>query len=117
MIWWQEHHDDIVTRARAVMRLDNPSEPDRDRIVDAACTAGQLIDDRLDRCTPLPVNTPLPILSAAVQVTIELYRRKDVPFGTAGGWADQAIAVPIYADPLESVWPMIAPYQERLGVA
>jgi hypothetical protein len=117
MAWWQEHHDEIVSRALAAMRMDIASEPDLQRVSDAAFTAGQLIDDRLDRCTPLPVYTPTPILAAAVEATIVLYRRKDAPFGTVGGWADNVVVTSIYADPLEGVWPMIAPYQERQGVA
>ena len=72
---------------------------------------------RLDRCTPLPVVVPAPILAAAVEATIVLYRRKDVPFGTAGGWADNAVQFPVYSDPLEGVMPLLAPYRERLGVA
>jgi hypothetical protein len=56
-------------------------------------------------------------LAAAVEATIVLYRRKDAPFGTVGGWADNVVVTSIYADPLEGVWPMIAPYQERQGVA
>jgi hypothetical protein len=115
--WWVEAHDDIVARALAAMRMDSASEPDLQRVSDAAVTAGQLIDQRLDRCTPLPVYTPAPILAAAVEATIVLYRRKDAPFGTAGGWADNAVATPIYSDPLEGVWPMLAPYRERIGVA
>jgi hypothetical protein len=115
--WWQSAHDDIVSRALAAMRMDTASEPDLQRVSDAAVTAGQLIDQRLDRCSPLPVYTPAPILAAAVEATIVLYRRKDAPFGTQGGWADNAVAFPIYSDPLEGVMPMLAPYRERLGVA
>jgi hypothetical protein len=115
--WWRVEHDHIVTRALAVMRMDSPTEPDLQRVNMAADAAGRLIDDRLDRCTPLPVVTPEPILTAAVEVTVEMYRRKDAPFGTVGGWADGAVAAPIYPDPLSGVWPMIAPYRQRMGVA
>jgi hypothetical protein len=115
--WWQVDHDTIMSAALAAMRLTSPTEPDLQRVSDAANTAGRLIDERLDRCAPLPVITPGPILAAAVEATVVLYRRKDVPFGTAGGWADNAVATPVYSDPLEGVWPMIAPWRERLGVA
>jgi hypothetical protein len=86
-------------------------------VSDAAVTAGQLIDQRLDRCSPLPVYTPAPILAAAVEATIVIYRRKDAPFGTAGGWADNAVQFPIYSDPLEGVMPLLRPWIERVGVA
>jgi len=115
--WWRLDHDTIVTRALAVMRMNSVSDPDLQRVSDAADAAGRLIDDRLDRCTPLPVTTPEPILAAAVEVTVEMYRRKDAPFGTVGGWADQAVPLPIYPDPLGGVWPMIACYRQRMGVA
>jgi hypothetical protein len=115
--WWQLEHDVIVARALASMRMTSATDPDLQAVSDAANTAGRLIDERLDRCTPLPVVVPAPILSAAVEATVVLYRRKDAPFGTAGGWADQTTTTPIYSDPLEGVWPMIAPWRERLGVA
>jgi hypothetical protein len=115
--WWQLDHDVIVDRALKAMRMDSPTDPDLQAVGDAAVTAGQLIDQRLDRCSPLPVVTPAPILAAAVEATVVLYRRKDAPFGTTGGWADNAVTTPIYSDPLEGVWPMIAPYRERVGVA
>lgn len=115
--WWQVEHDTIVNAALAAMRLTSVSEPDLQRVSDAANTAGRLIDERLDRCTPLPVVVPGPIVAAAVEATIVLYRRKDAPFGTAGGWADQTVTTPIYSDPLEGVYPLIAPWRERLGVA
>lgn len=115
--WWERDHDVIVCRALDAMRMTDASEPDRQRVSDAANAAGQLIDMRLDRCTPLPVVVPEPIMAAAVEATVVLYRRKDAPFGTAGGWADNQVATPIYSDPLEGVWPMIAPWRERLGVA
>jgi hypothetical protein len=115
--WWQICHDEIVARALSAMRMDHVSDPDLCRVSEAAATAGRLIDERLDRCTPLPVYTPAPILAAAVEATVVLYRRKDAPFGTTGGWADNAVATPIYSDPLEGVYPMIAPYRERAGVA
>jgi hypothetical protein len=115
--WWQLEHDVIVARALDAMRMTSVSDPDLARVSDAAFTAGRLIDERLDRCTPLPVVTPSPILAAAVEATVVLYRRKDVPFGTAGGWADNAVQFPVYSDPLEGVWPMLAPWRERVGVA
>jgi hypothetical protein len=115
--WWQLEHDTIVNAALAAMRLTSVSEPDLLRVSDAANTAGRLIDERLDRCTPLPVVVPQPLIAAAVEATIVLYRRKDAPFGTAGGWADQTVTTPIYSDPLEGVYPLIAPWRERVGVA
>lgn len=115
--WWRVEHDTIVSRALAVMRMSTASEPDLQRVSDAANTAGNLIDLRLDRCTPLPVVTPWPIMAAAVEGTVEVYRRKDAPFGTVGGWADQAAALPIYPDPLSGVYHLIDPYRQRMGVA
>lgn len=115
--WWVEHHDEIMVAALEAMRMSSPSEPDMLRVSVAANVAGELIDARLDRVTELPILTPTPLLAAAVEVTIVMFRRKDAPFGTAGGWADNTIATPIYSDPLEGVMPMLAPYRERLGVA
>jgi hypothetical protein len=115
--WWQICHDEIVARAMSAMRMDHASDPDRQWLSECAIAIGHRIDAYLDRCTPLPVYTPAPILYAAVEGTVVLYRRKDTPFGTTGGWADNAVSTPIYSDPLEGLYPMLAPYKERLGVA
>ena len=76
-----------------------------------------LIDNELDRCEPLPALTPEPILEAAALATCNQYRRKDAPFGTAGGWGDTGTQTPVYSDPLYGVRPMIAPWKQRRGVA
>lgn len=116
--WWYDHHDDIVTRARVALRLHDDTDPDVATVDREAITAGQMIDARLDRCTPLPQPTPGPILDAAVETTINLYRRSSAPFGTVGGFAENSASpTPIYADPLEGVYPMIIPWRERWGVA
>lgn len=117
--WWTIHHDEIVDRACKVMRLNDPTDPDLARVERAAFRAGMEIDNRLDRgnCPIDPVSTPTPLLGAAVEVTINLYRRDAAPFGQVSGFSDGASPATIYSDPLEGVYPSIAPYRRLWGVA
>jgi hypothetical protein len=52
-----------------------------------------------------------------VQVTVELYRRKDAPFGVLNSWSENDVGpVRIGTDPLKGVEHLLAPYAHRYGV-
>ena len=70
--------DRIVGRALEVLRL-GAADPDTPRVYDAAQAACRLVDVEVDHVDPTVVSQLME--STAVQCTIELYRRKDAPFG------------------------------------
>ena len=82
-------------------------------------SACQLISNFLDRLTPFgaPGVAPAPLRTAHAQVTCELYRRKDAPFGVLNAWSQDEVAVRIGNDALAGVKPSILPYKERWGLA
>jgi hypothetical protein len=108
---------DIAAKALAVMRLD-PADVDAARVESAAVSAMQLVDDYMDRADdPLVLPTPQPVEDATVQVTIELFRRKDAPFGVLNTWSESDVGpVRIGTDPMKGVEMLLAPYAHRYGV-
>lgn len=109
--------DDIATAARAVLRMD-AADQDADRVLEAAASAVALVDNYLDRAEdPIVPPAPQPVTDAAVQVTVELYRRKDAPFGVLNSWSDSDIGpVRIGTDVLKGVESLLSPYAHRYGV-
>jgi len=108
---------DILAAALDILRLD-PSDDDAARVEAVVPSAVQLVDDYLDRADdPLVGAVPQPVVDATVQVTVELYRRKDAPFGVLNTWSESDIGpVRIGTDPLKGVEQMLAPYAHRYGV-
>jgi hypothetical protein len=109
--------DAIVAAALAVLRLD-PTDEDADRVESTATSAVLLVDTYLDRADdPLVAPAPQPVTDAAVQVTVELYRRKDAPFGVLNSWGESDVGpVRIGTDPLKGVEQMLAPYAHQYGI-
>jgi hypothetical protein len=103
----------------AVLRLD-PADQDAQRISEAAAAAALLVDDYLDRGADYftSADVPEPVLGATVQGTVEIYRRKDAPFGVASGWSvtDEAQPLRIGTDWLKGVETQISPYRMSFGV-
>lgn len=108
--------DAITMGALEVLRLD-AADPDADRVREAAETAVPLIDEWLDAETPYEAPPPPPLQSAAVNLTVELYRRGDVPFGQAGGWDSAGPVVTMTAHVLAGVRSQLLPYRKRWGIA
>lgn len=108
---------DIAAQALAVLRMD-PTDQDAPRVEGAALSAVQLVDTYLDRADdPLVAPPPQPVNDAAVQVTVELYRRKDAPFGVLNSWSENDVGpVRIGTDPIKGVEQMLSPYAHRYGV-
>jgi hypothetical protein len=129
---WHDQAPEIAEAARGMLRL---AADDRDIGRLELCARGALtmIDHRLllrthpDRpqltVGGLTWNTyavedvPADVLSAAIQLTGEEFRRKDAPFGVLN--AASANAVPMYVsrDRLAGVDSLLAPYVEGFGFA
>jgi len=94
-------------------------DPDADRIEELIPTAASLVDNYLDRAAdPLPAAPPMhPLVSTAMtNLTIELYRRKDAPFGVLNSWSPDDVALRISSDPLRGVSQILLPLKQRFGV-
>jgi hypothetical protein len=75
-------------------------------------------DDGLDPPAPLPPPTPLPaeLATAALNAGVELYKRREAPFGPTGYVDIQGAAIRLARDYLEAVAPIIARYA-TVGIA
>lgn len=107
----------VAQMAMKVLRMED-THTDMVRVERAAASAIELVDLYLDRADdPLVQPTPPPILDAAVQVTVEVYRRKDAPFGVLQGFSDTDVGpVRIGSDALKGVESLLMPYAHRYGV-
>jgi hypothetical protein len=129
---WHDQAPDIAEAARVMLRL-SATDPDLPRLEAAAYAACAEIDGHLNLCehvdrVELTVgghtqwsyaaeDVPAPVMTAAVQLTGELFRRKDAPFGVLN--AASANSVPLYVsrDVLAGVLYQLAPYREGWGFA
>ena len=107
--------DAVAQAALDILRLD-PADEDADRILDAAVTATELVDYELDYAVA-PASIPSPVFNAAVVLTVELYRRKDAPFGVTDAWSIDGASIRLSTDVMRSTRSMLAPYVSRFGVA
>lgn len=114
-VWW--HAATVTAAALAQLRLTD-GDVDAGRVASAVGPAGQAINQYLDR-DPADAYTdataPDQLQDAIVQVTVELYRRKDAPPTSidgmlAGSWRPQS------SDPLAGVRSMLAPFRTRRGI-
>lgn len=118
---WSQNVTEIVDRAAAVMRLD-PSDPDVVlRLPLAAEVACELINDYLDRGPAIFTSDDVPeaVMGAATQTTIELYRRKDAPFGVVSGWSqidNQYGVTRPSTDWIKGVETQLAPFKLAWGI-
>ena len=108
----------VTDRALAVLRLD-PDDADAGRVLDAAAEAVVLVDAELD--LPVAYSTssaiPMPVVSAAVNLTVEGYRRKDAPFGVTDSWSADGAFLRLSADVMKGVKSQLRPFKARRGVA
>ena len=109
----------ITASALDVMRLD-PGDEDAGRVADAAASATVLIEQRLDlEASPwtTAATIPTPLTTAAVNLTVELYRRKDAPFGVTDAWSVDGALVRLSSDVMRGVGSLLDPYRQRRGIA
>ena len=116
---WRD--DPLAARdAAAVLRLP-PSGAEFARLEVCAVAAGVHICQFLDRWSPIPGVTPGvppgPLRFAQSQVTVELYRRKDAPFGVLDAWSPDSGTVRVGTDPLSGVKSLLTPYRTHWGIA
>ena len=117
-VWWDPAA--VSAAALAQLRLTD-ADVDAGRIVAAVGPAGQSINQYLDR-DPVDAYTvataPPQLQDAIVQVTVDLYRRKDARSSNLDGsmmilppWQPPAV------DALSGVRSLLAPFRARRGVA
>ena len=111
--------DQVLADVLDVLRLP-PTDDDSDRIAALIPAAAGLIETYLDRedqpLDPAPPMHPL-IQTAMTNCTIELYRRKDAPFGVLNSWSSDEMVVRISTDPLRGVLKILLPLKLNFGVA
>jgi hypothetical protein len=129
---WHDQAPDIAAAARALLRL-NSTDPDLGRLEPAARSACSMIDQYLsllagtDRVayvvgglatvTYATGDAPPDVVQAAVQLTGELFRRKDAPFGVLNAASANAVPMYISRDQMAGVSSLLAPYVEGWGFA
>ena len=109
---------EVVEGALEVLRLD-PADMDAARIERKAREATQLVDQKLDLETPyLGMEVfPAPVIESAVDLTVELFRRKDSPGGITDSWTADGSFIRLSADVMKGVNSKLAPFRGRRGVA
>jgi hypothetical protein len=105
----------VLAGALDVLRLE-ADDPDADRVASCVLAATDLIDQWLDYAEPL-LDLPADLEVAAVNVTVELFRRKDAPFGVTDSWSVDGAVVRISSDPLRGSRALLRPFKSRRGVA
>ena len=111
--------DAVLADAMAVLRMSG-SDPDVARLQTLVSTAAALVDAWLDRGTsPLPDAPPMHPLAqfGTTQVTVELYRRKDAPFGVLNAWSPDEVVTRISNDPIRGAFNVLLPLKGGFGVA
>jgi hypothetical protein len=129
---WHDQAPAIADAARGLLRL-NVSDPDAPRLPGCARAACSAIDHWTNL---LPVagrmlvtvggeewntwavdDAPAEVVTAAQQLTAELFRRKDAPFGVLNGASANSVPMYVSRDQLAGVLSLIAPYREGWGFA
>lgn len=124
--------DRVTSSALAVLRL-NSDDIDAARIQQKASVATRLINEFLDLAT-FPIQWLVPyfgpndpevmvcvvppeLYEAAINVTVELYRAKDAPFGVSDAWSADGALVRISSDRLKGIRSLITTHKGRWGIA
>jgi hypothetical protein len=110
--------DQVLADVLAQLRKQ-PGDVDADRIEATIPAAADLVRDYLDRdADPLPDAPPMhPLVRTAMtQVTVELYRRKDAPFGVLDAWSPDDVPVRVSSDPMRGVVAILLPLKRKFGI-
>lgn len=107
--------DAVASAALDILRLD-PADADAERIRSAADTATTLVDTFLDY-EVAPDSIPSPVFDAGVNLTVELFRRKDAPFGVTDSWSVDGASVMLSADVMRGTYSMLDPFKSRFGIS
>jgi hypothetical protein len=108
----------VASRALAVLRLD-PADVDAERVTEAATSAVALVDAELDLRTAYASAAVIPptVVEAAVNLTVEGYRRKDAPFGLTDSWSVDGAYLRLSADVMKGTKSALRPFKDRRGLA
>jgi hypothetical protein len=109
------NHEQIVAKALAVLRLEE-TDLDMAQVSFAESMATELLDDELDTTEPL-ASISSAVEGGAVHLTVEIYRRKDAPFGVLNAWSPDEIAVRVGSDVMRGVRSIVRHAKERFGLA
>lgn len=128
---WHDQAPAVADAAADQLRLSG-TDPDIERLEPLARSACSAIDSRLcltilpsrvlytvggiPRVTYATDDAPPDVLAAAVQLTRELFQRKDAPFGIANAWSPNGEPLRISRDQLAGVSSLLEPYVEGWGV-
>lgn len=113
--------DEAAAEALEQLRL-RPGDVDEDRVKRKARVACGLISQHLDRTEAFDAEASdtaviLDLLfEAQVQLTIELYLRKDTPFGVFNAYDDEATSFRIGADPLAGIRHLLISGKQQWGI-
>ena len=130
---WHDQAPAVAEAAGSLLQLAG-TDTRRDRLEPLARAAMSAIDQRLQL---LPVvgsraaytvggvttyayldgEQPADVVNAAVDLTVELFRRKDAAFGVLGASSPSGEPLRISADHLRGVESRLAPYVEGFGFA
>ena len=101
----------------AILRLEQ-ADVDETRLAALIPAAAFLIDDHLDRTVAILGPPPAPGVQAALeQVTVVMYRTKDVG-ATGSSWLPADVAERFaQSDPITDVLGQLLPFKQRFGVA
>jgi hypothetical protein len=130
---WHDHAPAVAESARVRLRL-REDDPDARELEDLARAAMRAIDERLALraatgrysypvsdswalVTYGPDGVPADVLEAARQLTVELLRRRDAPFGVLDAHSPTGEAVRVSADQLRGVQSLLEPHMEGWGIA
>lgn len=104
----------LADAALAIMRLE-AADVDADRILEAAGVAIVLVSKELDYETA-PATVEVSVSDAAVMLTVELYRRKDAPFGVTDSWTVDGASIRVSSDVMRGVRSQLAKSRSRWAV-
>lgn len=109
--------DRALSDALGVLRVPS-TDPDFARLQICVATACELITAFMDRADDDPVTgDPSALRTAHYMVAVELYRRKDAPFGVLNAWSPDEGQLRITNDPMRGVYHIVLPFKRGFGVA
>lgn len=88
---------------------------DAEQVAAACDEATEVIDQFLDRVETYDTTLVSALHQCAVDLAIDLYRRKDAPFTVAASYSPEEY-VTVDRDPLVKVRALLRPYKQRWGV-
>lgn len=107
----------VADAALAVLRL-GPTDGDADRVEAAAVVAVDLASQQLDfDVVDVPTTVAVAVTDAVVTLTVELYRRKDAPFGVTDSWSVDGAVLRLSSDVMRGVRSQLSKYRARWGIA